>query len=84
MCDRGLRDAFQGSMSTEVKHRVKEMETRLKELDRLQYDLRGFMYLSPHQKLERPVVPEFTRYHISNPGKDHVSFYCEVKIGDDW
>ena len=83
MCDRGLRDTFQSCMSTEVKARMKEMEARLKELDRLQYDLRGFMYLSPHQKLERPLVPEYTRYHISMPGKTHVSFYCEVKLGED-
>ena len=83
MCDRGLRDTFQSCMSKEVNAHVKEMEARLKELDRLQYDLRGFMYLSPHQKLEKPLVPEYTRYHISMPGKTHVSFYCEVKLGED-
>ena len=57
---------------------MKEMEARLKELDRLQYDLRGFMYLSPHQKLERPLVPD--GYNISRPGMDCVDFHCEVKL----
>jgi hypothetical protein len=82
MCDKGLRDAFRDCMSKEKEARMKEMEARLKELDRLQYDLRGFMYLSPHQKLERPVVPEYIQYHISNPGKKHVSLYLEVRLGE--
>ena len=86
LCDRGFRDLFEPYISEEVKGWGLEMKERLKKLDRVEHDLSGFMYLSPHQKLERPVVPEYTRYHISNPGKEHVSFYCEVKLGDetDW
>ena len=57
MCDRGLRDTFQSCMSKEVKARVKEMEARLKKLDHLENTLRGFMFLSPHQKLEKFVAP---------------------------
>ena len=82
LCDRGFRDLFEPYISEEVKGWGLEMKERLKKLDRVEHDLSGFMYLSPHQKLERPVVPEYTRYHISNPGKEHVSFYCEVKLGD--
>lgn len=78
MCDKGLHDVFRHCMSKEKEARMKEMEARLKELDRLQYDLRGFMYLSPHQKLEKPLVPD--GYNISRPGKNCVDFHCEVKL----
>ena len=80
MCDRGLRDTFQSCMSKEVKARVKEMEARLKKLDHLENILRGFMFLSPHQKLEWPVVPQYTLYHISNPGKESVSLCLDVEL----
>ena len=77
LCDRGLRDVFAHCMSAEVKARVKELEAKVQEHERLQHELRGFMYLAPHQMPERP---QYTRYHISTPDKTNVDLHLRVQL----